>query len=122
MDDDAFNLLVGQNYCKGLSIKFDTAMNGKEAIEKLQSCADMDIWFDIILMDINMPVLNGIDAAIAIKKMIHEREIKDLKIIGCSANVEYQNMKLEKNRIMDQFLTKPLKKKDFLDILEHFSK
>ena len=63
VDDEPINIYLLRLYLSTSDINLFEAKNGKEAIDM---CVSTDI--DLIFMDINMPVMNGIDATIIIKK------------------------------------------------------
>jgi len=84
------------NYHK---ITYDFANNGKEAIHMLKKNT-----YDIILMDINMPVMNGCDATVVIRE-----ELKlDIPIIALTANALEGDEEKFLNIGMDGYLAKPL--------------
>jgi len=84
------------NYHK---ITYDFANNGREVIDMLNSNT-----YDIILMDINMPVMNGCDATVAIRE-----ELKlDIPIIALTANALEGDEEKFLNIGMDGYLAKPL--------------
>lgn len=98
VDDKKVNLTVASMMLKKLGMKVETANNGKEAVEKSSNMV-----FDIIFMDIQMPVMNGVDAT---------KKIKTFKappiIIGLSAN----NLEGDKEKYMtlgfDDYIPKPI--------------
>ncbi|MBU0469134.1 MAG: response regulator, partial [Candidatus Omnitrophica bacterium] len=101
-DDDGCSALMCI-YLKELGIKeIDTAFNGEEAIEKIKKTS-----YDIILMDIKMPVMDGIEAT----KTIREKISSDLPIIAVTAFVmpEEQNIYFESG--MNEFCAKPVNMK-----------
>jgi CheY-like chemotaxis protein len=60
VDDSPFNIKAIQRILKGVEgIAFYTALNGKESIELVKKHHD---FIDIVFMDINMPILDGIQA------------------------------------------------------------
>jgi len=82
------------------SISCDTAQNGQEAVEKAREKE-----YDIIFMDIRMPVMNGYDATKQIRAFN-----KDILIICMSADVYERDIKAAKESGMDAFIEKPLDK------------
>ena len=82
------------------SISCDTASNGKEAVEKAELTS-----YDIILMDIRMPVMNGYEATKAIRKFN-----KNIPIVCMSADVYEKDIEAAKDSGMDSFIQKPLDK------------
>lgn len=79
----------------------DTAINGKIALEKLKLSRSLP---DIIFLDINMPVMNGVEFLIQIKK---EKAFSEIPIcIFTTSNVRH-NEELIKELGVQSFLTKP---------------
>jgi|GEM_PF-711229 len=87
------------------SIQCDTAINGKDAVEKARSNK-----YDIILMDIRMPVMDGLEAT----KRIREFD-RETPIICMSANVYKEDKQSAKDAGMNEFIEKPLEKADIED-------
>lgn len=91
VDDDEFNIFTIHKLLEMLKVKHDQnlfAMNGKEALdillsEKFQCCSS---GHDLILMDLNMPEMDGFDATKLIRGMIIEQKIKDVYIVGTTAH------------------------------------
>ncbi|GAB4338348.1 MAG: hypothetical protein OHK0038_17060 [Flammeovirgaceae bacterium] len=64
VEDNQINILVLKQFLKKTGVTFDIAENGKIAIEKMKS----DVHFDMILMDLEMPEMDGFQAAEEIRK------------------------------------------------------
>ncbi len=107
---EPFNILIAEDYevnrmFMGMllnnynTITYDFVSNGKEAIHMLSNNS-----YDIILMDINMPVMNGCDATVVIRE-----ELKlDIPIIALTANALEGDKEKFLNIGMDDYLAKPL--------------
>ena len=80
VDDSKVNLLVASEICKILGMTVHTAEDGEEAIDVLKSRDDIDI----VLMDIQMPKLDGVSATKIIRS---NAKWNDLPIIAVTANV-----------------------------------
>ena len=81
--------------------------NGEEAIEEFRNRnikRKTDENIDIIIMDIEMPLVNGYDASLKIKNLIEKKNFVKCKIIGYTANSDDRKWKDWK---MDGFLKKP---------------
>ena len=76
VDDDKLQLTLLAAFLKKLNFEGNTAQNGEEAVEKLK-----DGQYDICFMDIQMPVMDGIEAT----KIIREKITKDMPIIAVTA-------------------------------------
>ncbi len=111
-EDNEFNAMVAQGHLENWlpHTKLTHVLNGALAVEALRSNA-----FDLVLMDIQMPELNGYDAAKAIRALPGDRS--RTPIIAMSANV----MKAEIDRCMEAgmnaFVPKPYKKEQLLDAI-----
>eukprot|EP01022_Parablepharisma_sp_SALTPOND_P000768 TRINITY_DN105017_c0_g1_i1.p1 TRINITY_DN105017_c0_g1~~TRINITY_DN105017_c0_g1_i1.p1 ORF type:complete len:772 (-),score=39.22 TRINITY_DN105017_c0_g1_i1:63-2378(-) len=87
VDDNALNLFVAEEIIKRLGLKCDKASNGYEAVQMAIRSGKCPIChgYDIILMDCNMPIMNGFEAAYRLKELMDEKVIKKAPIIGNSA-------------------------------------
>lgn len=79
----------------------DTATNGKIALEKLKVCLSLP---EIIFLDINMPIMNGVDFMIQIKK---EKALTEIPICILTTSNIARDVKLAKELGAHCFLTKP---------------
>ncbi len=100
-EDNDLNLQLMGLMFKQLGYGFEVAKNGREAVEKVIA---QD--FDLVFMDVQMPVMNGLEATEEIRKL---PQGKQLILIGLSANAfeDDQNKAFEVG--MDDYLTKPLR-------------
>ena len=98
-EDIHVNFLLLEAILKNTNVKLVWARNGKEAVEICMK----DDEIDLVLMDINMPVMNGLEAAAEIRK--HK---KDLPVIAQTAyELDYANEEFEKAGLT-HVLSKPL--------------
>ena len=111
VDDNTTNHLVITSLLETLVDRIVLAENGKEAIEKLETDA-----FDLILMDIHMPVMDGIEATLAIRSS--DASYTDIPIIALTADPQYQQKRLCKNIGMDDALAKPVKLTELLGAID----
>ncbi|OMJ67625.1 hypothetical protein SteCoe_35160 [Stentor coeruleus] len=82
VDDNYFNILALIKMIETEGILYEFAMNGLEALEKIKCCR-----FSCIIMDCEMPIMNGWETCKKIREMYEENEIKLYpKIIGCTAH------------------------------------
>lgn len=106
VDDNAMNLKVALGLLEPLKMQIDTAVNGKEAIELVQSKK-----YDIVFMDHMMPVMDGVEATLNIRDSVDEY-FKKLPIVALTANVTEEARGEFKSCGMNAFLAKPIKMKD----------
>lgn len=76
VDDDKLQLTLFTAFLKKLNFEGNTAKNGEEAVEKMKAGQ-----YDICFMDIQMPIMDGIEAT----KLIREEITKDMPIIAVTA-------------------------------------
>jgi CheY-like chemotaxis protein len=100
-EDNDLNLQLMGMMFKQLGYGFEVAKNGKEAVEKVIA---QD--FDMVFMDVQMPVMNGLEATEEIRKL---PQGKQLILIGLSANAFEDDQKKAFEVGMDDYLTKPLR-------------
>ena len=99
VDDQKMNLVLLEKTLRKLGCKVDKSFNGEEALELLKNKD-----YDLILMDLQMPVMDGITAT--------EKAIKKLNvtspIVACTANIEAETQDKCFEVGMSAFLTKPI--------------
>jgi signal transduction histidine kinase len=81
VEDDLLNQLVAEKYLEGMGLQVFKAENGELAIQKLERNS-----FDLILMDIQMPVMNGYEATRFIRKH-GTAALRNIPILAMTANV-----------------------------------
>ena len=114
-DDNATNHMVVMSLIESLVAEVHLASDGQEALDILKTT---DI--DIILMDIHMPVMDGIEATLSIRSS--EETWSDVSIIALTADPQYQQKRLCKNIGMDEALAKPVKLSDILEAFDNVLK
>jgi CheY-like chemotaxis protein len=88
-------------------------LRARNGIEAVTFCEDEHP--DLILMDIRMPDMNGLDATRIIKEVNH-----DIPVVALSAYAFDENIREAKAAGCDMFLAKPFKVEDLLDIVEKY--
>jgi signal transduction histidine kinase/CheY-like chemotaxis protein len=117
VEDNELNTEVATEILQAAGMIVDTAQNGKEAVEKLESVKDG--YYDVVFMDIQMPVMNGYEAAKAIRAS--EREyLKNVPIIAMTADAFAEDVKKAKEAGMNDHIAKPIEIKKLQRILEQF--
>ncbi len=102
VEDNDLNQLVASERLKQMGITCSIANNGLEAVEMVQKET-----FDAILMDMQMPVMDGLTATKEIRKL---EGFADLPIIALSAAVLQDDLALAKAAGMNDFVAKPIDK------------
>lgn len=114
VDDNKLNILIVQKYLELWGWGYETAYNGLEAVEKVQ-----DLDFDLILMDLHMPEMDGLKAVGIIRKMGGSK-YQDLPIIGLTASIgKFVEDKVRATGFTD-LIMKPFKPKELQEkIIAH---
>ena len=111
-DDNATNHMVVKSLLESLVGEIHIAHNGQEAIDILETTP-----IDIVLMDIHMPVMDGIEATLAIRG--RSEPWANVKIIALTADPQYQQKRLCRNIGMDEAMAKPVKLVELLQSFEN---
>jgi signal transduction histidine kinase/CheY-like chemotaxis protein/HPt (histidine-containing phosphotransfer) domain-containing protein len=114
-DDYVTNQQVAFMHLTAAGIQVDLADNGQQAVD---ACREND--YDLILMDIQMPILNGFDATQAIRVLETAAGKPRTPVIALTANA----MKGDEQRCleagMDGYLTKPVRRAQLLDTVDRW--
>jgi signal transduction histidine kinase len=119
VDDDPFNILAAQKLMEAQGIKSMCAYHGKQAIEIIENkkrCGDTCRIFRMILMDCNMPVMDGYECTKYLKAKMETEELPKIPIIACTSFVTHFDAQACFNCGMDDYTTKPLSKEKFMSI------
>ena len=120
VDDNELNIYVLISHLKTTKHKTQTAHNGKEAIDfiverhKSHCCKN----YKAIYMDINMPIMDGIEATTILKKMMSEGQVLYTPIIALSALDTKNNEEI--SSLFQEVLSKPINKSVFLSSVEGY--
>lgn len=112
-EDCENNVMLVQLFLKKLPYEIDVAEDGKVAFEKFTSSE-----YDVVLMDIEMPVTDGYQATTDIREYERQNELAKTPIIAVTAHAMAENRKKAFACGCDYFLTKPVKKADLIDTIQ----
>lgn len=113
VDDNAINRKLGKRFLEQMKIEVTLACNGREAFEKATESP-----FDLVLMDLQMPELDGVSATRKIREC--NTPYNNVPIIALTANA-FADVKIEcKEAGMNDFLTKPLRVNELAEALERW--
>ena len=117
VDDNEMNIFVALKQLKNIwpNMNIDTATNGQEAIDKISQNR-----YDIVLMDIQMPVMDGYEASRYIRDNM-DKPANEVPIIALTAGLASKEKLLAAG--IDDFLLKPFQQKDLINkirgLVEH---
>ena len=113
------NIIEGKpnKEAKNYLSNIETAENGKEAVEKFANAPSG--FYDLIFMDIHMPVMNGYEATAAIRSHRKYRE-KQIPIIAMTANAFAEDVVMAKNAGMKEHIAKPLEMNRLCEIMQRY--
>lgn len=115
VEDNEVNQKLMQALLQKQDIPFDLAENGEVAVNRFQRSV-----YRLILMDINMPVMNGIQAVEAIRALETEQALKKTPIIALTANVMEQDVEQYLASGFDGHLAKPINFSELRNVLVTF--
>lgn len=118
VEDNELNLEIATFFLEEDGAIITPARNGKEAVELFQKNPDK---FDLILMDIMMPVMDGYQAARAIRQLDHQRAGK-IPVIAMTANAFAEDVVKAKKAGMNDHIAKPLDRKKMRAVLAKYIK
>ena len=115
VDDNLVNQHVGREMLSKLGLDFEIASNGQEALDARKSGN-----FDAILMDCQMPVMDGFEATRQIRLFEGETGADNISIVALTANAMQGDREKCLNAGMDDYLAKPYTAKSLLNTLSQW--
>ncbi|MEG1524776.1 MAG: response regulator [Clostridia bacterium] len=117
VEDHALNIEVAKKLLNAKNLAVETAENGLQAIETYAQKADG--YYDAILMDIQMPIMDGLITAKAIRHM-RKNDAKTIPIIAMTANAFEEDIEKTKAAGMNAHLAKPIEPLLLYQTIQHF--
>ncbi|WP_456462701.1 ATP-binding protein [Lutibacter sp.] len=116
VDDNKTNQLLGKTRLERWGCNVDLANNGIEGVKKTQQKL-----YDVILMDIQMPIMDGYEATKIIKNDISE-QVSKIPVIAMTAYTSKNDIKRAINAGMDDYIFKPFKPVEVYKLLKKYGK
>lgn len=116
VENNALNREIATEIIGMTGVTIDIAENGKIAVEKVMEAPEK--WYDLIFMDIQMPIMNGYEATAAIRALAGSRG--KVPIIAMTANAFAEDVQLAKNTGMNEHIAKPLDLNKLNDVLKQW--
>jgi two-component system sensor histidine kinase/response regulator len=116
VEDSADNRLIIQAYFKRASDHIDIAENGAIAVEKFK-CGQ----YDLVLMDVQMPVMDGYSATREIRKWEQEQGREETPIIALTAHAMKEDAQKSRDAGCTDHLTKPIKRATLMEAVQKYT-
>jgi len=117
VEDFEDNRLLIQSYLKKMPYQIDIAENGEIAVEKFKSGS-----YDLVLMDMQMPVMDGYAATREIRKWERERGVEPTCIIALTASAFKEDTQRSLDAGCTAHITKPIKKATLLETIKKYAR
>ncbi len=115
-EDNAINQKLILKVLSDYGLRVVVANNGLEAFEQRRNHQD----FDLIFMDIQMPVMDGVEATHEILDYEEDEDLRHIPVIALTANALKGDRERFLNEGMDEYITKPIQATELLYILNKF--
>ena len=115
VEDNELNQEIAVEILTGYGFSVDVAENGEIALKKVEESAPGD--YDLILMDIQMPVMDGYEATKKIRAL-DNHALSTIPIIAMTANAFDEDRKTAAECGMNGFITKPIDVNDIIKVLQ----
>ena len=116
VEDNELNSEIAVEILKEYGFRVDTAENGSEAVERIRSSRPGE--YDLVLMDVQMPVMNGYEATRQIRALDNP-ELAGITILAMTANAFDEDHKNALEAGMNGFLSKPIIIEELIHTLQN---
>ena len=116
VEDNELNREIASEILGMTGVTVEMAENGKLAVDKVSEAPEN--WYNLIFMDIQMPIMNGYEATAAIRALPGSRG--KVPIIAMTANAFAEDVQLAKNTGMNEHIAKPLELAKLFDVLKQW--
>ena len=117
VEDNVINMEIAHAILEEEHLNITEAKNGKEALEIFQNSRLNE--YDVIIMDVMMPVMDGLAATRAIRA-IPRADARQIPILAMTANAFAEDVQLAKNTGMNEHIAKPLDLNKLNDVLKQW--
>jgi two-component system sensor histidine kinase/response regulator len=114
VDDNEINLLIAHEMLVSAGATVDTGQDGQQAVERLRVQR-----FDLVLMDMQMPVMDGLEATCRIRQMPNRQ---GLPVLAMTANAMAADRQRCLEAGMDEVLTKPIDPPLLIEMVAHWAR
>ena len=114
VEDNAINRAIARSFLESASCEAEDAYNGAQALDKL--CAHVPDHFDLVLMDLQMPVMDGYTATRRIREL-ENPALAGIPILAMTANAFDEDRQNAEKAGMNGHLSKPFDMQQLLTML-----
>ena len=109
-EDNDINAVIAKDVLESMGIHADHAVNGQAALEQVNTKT-----YDLILMDIQMPIMDGIETTKRIRENYNKQQ---LPIVAFTANVLEDDVKLYESIGMNHHIGKPFERDELINVIQ----
>ncbi len=110
-EDEETNIILMREFLSSTRLRMDIVRNGQAAVDKIESGEK----YDLILMDIKMPHMNGLEAMSIIKK-----QFPNMRIIAQTAYALAEEREQAMATGCDDYITKPIRRDDLVLLMSKY--
>lgn len=114
VEDEMVNRMMAQKMLEKAGHNIISAQNGEECLAKLRKHS-----FDVILMDVQMPVMDGFETTNIIRNSKEFHKIASIPIVALTAHASKKDLNKAKLTGMNEFVSKPFDREVLLDVLQN---
>ncbi len=114
VEDNELNMEIAQDLLTLLGVAVDTAENGEMAVERVAKSEEG--YYNIIFMDVQMPLMNGYEASEKIRRL-ERTDVAKLPIIAITANAFTEDVQKAKEAGMDGHVAKPIGIEQLINVM-----
>jgi signal transduction histidine kinase/CheY-like chemotaxis protein len=122
VEDNEINQMVAESVLDHFNLSCDVARHGEEALEKLKSSNKQEPPYTLVLMDCQMPIMDGYEATINIRRGDCGQEYQQIPIVAMTANALAKDKEKCLGVGMSDYFTKPIEHGVMLNILKKWVK
>ena len=115
VEDNRINQKVALGILGKLGVGAEVAENGEEALELLRTTQ-----YDLVFMDVQMPVMNGFEAALQIRALEEDNTNRNIPVVAMTANAMQGDRERCIQAGMDDYISKPVTPRALLEALERW--
>lgn len=119
VEDNELNMEIAEMLLTDAGAHITRAVNGRQAVERFAAAPPGT--YDVILMDVMMPLMNGYEATEAIRAMARE-DAKQIPILAITANAFTEDVERAKRAGMNDHLSKPLNVQKMISLIARYTK